>query len=225
MTCRPIGTGNRIVTPMRPGSLPRMILVGLTGGIGSGKTTVSAGLARRGAVVVDADAIVHELQRPGTPVLAAMVDRFGPEILGRDGTLDRAAVAARVFGDPEALEDLGEIVHPPVRDEIFRRVIEQSETDNVVVLDIPLLAESGWEGLIGTIVVDLDPDVAVQRLVRSRGFTEADARARIANQASREERLAKASIVIDNSGGIEDLEPQLDRCWDWIESHRAEATG
>jgi len=112
-----------------------MILVGLTGGIGSGKSTVSAALAERGAVVVDADAIVHELQSPGQPVLAAMVERFGEGILHADGSLDRKAVAALVFGDADALKDLGEIVHPPVRDEIFRRVVEQAATDNVVVLD------------------------------------------------------------------------------------------
>ncbi|HOT79234.1 MAG TPA: dephospho-CoA kinase [Microthrixaceae bacterium] len=197
-----------------------MILVGLTGGIGSGKSTVSAALAERGAVVVDADAIVHELQSPGQPVLAAMVERFGEGILHADGSLDRKAVAALVFGDADALKDLGEIVHPPVRDEIFRRVVEQAATDNVVVLDIPLLTESGWEGLIGTIVVDLDPEIAVARLVEHRDFDEADARARIAKQATREERLEKAALVVDNSGSLDDLAPQIDACWAWIEGHR-----
>jgi dephospho-CoA kinase len=197
-----------------------VILVGLTGGIGSGKSTVGSALAKRGAVVVDADAIVHELQAPGQPVLAAMVERFGPSILFEDGSLDRKAMAAVVFNDPDALKALGEIVHPKVREEIFRRVVEQSETDNVVVLDIPLLAESGWEGIVGTIVVDVDPDLAVERLVQFRGFDADDARARIANQASREERRAKASIVIDNSGSLEELAPQIDRAWEWIESHR-----
>ena len=197
-----------------------MILVGLTGGIGSGKSTVSAALAERGAVVVDADAIVHELQSPGQPVLAAMVERFGEGILHADGSLDRKAVAALVFGDADALKDLGEIVHPPVRDEIFRRVVEQDATDNVVVLDIPLLTESGWEGLIGTIVVDLDPEIAVARLVEHRNFDEADARARIAKQATREERLEKAAFVIDNSGSLDDLAPQIEACWAWIEGHR-----
>lgn len=197
-----------------------MILVGLTGGIGSGKSTVSAALAERGAVVVDADAIVHELQSPGQPVLAAMVERFGEGILNADGSLDRKAVAALVFGDADALKDLGEIVHPPVRDEIFRRVVEQDDTDNVVVLDIPLLTESGWEGLIGTIVVDLDPEIAVARLVEHRDFDEADARARIAKQATREERLEKAAFVVDNSGSLDDLAPQIDACWAWIEGHR-----
>lgn len=197
-----------------------MILVGLTGGIGSGKSTVSAALAARGAVVVDADAIVHELQSPGQPVLAAMVERFGDGILRDDATLDRAAVAAVVFTDADALKDLGEIVHPAVRHEIATRVLEQMELDNVVVLDIPLLAESGWEGIVGSIVVDLDPELAIARLVELRDFDEADARARIANQASRQDRLATAGFVIDNSGDPPDLEPQIDAAWKWIESHR-----
>lgn len=197
-----------------------MILVGLTGGIGSGKSTVSSSLADRGAVVVDADAIVHELQAPGQPVLSSMVERFGPLILRADGTLDRAAVADIVFNDPDALADLGKIVHPAVRDEIARRVLAEVDGERVVVLDIPLLAESGWEGIVGTIVVDVDPELAVARLVEHRGFSETDARARMANQASRQDRLAKAGFVIDNSGTLDDLAPQLDAAWEWIESHR-----
>lgn len=190
-----------------------MLLVGLTGGIGSGKTSVSARLASLGAVVVDADAIVHELQSPGQPVLAEMVEEFGAAILHPDGTLNRQAVADLVFTNKDRLARLGEIVHPRVRDELFRRVAEQAETDNVVVLDIPLLAESGWEGIVGTIVVDLHPEVAVQRLVAHRGFSEEDARARITNQASRDERLAKATWVIDNSGTPEDLDEAVEELW------------
>ncbi|MBM3663568.1 MAG: dephospho-CoA kinase [Actinobacteria bacterium] len=195
-----------------------MKLIGLTGGIGSGKSSVSAALARRGAVVVDADAIVHQLQQPGTEVFVEMVDRFGAGIVAPDGTLDRPAVAAIVFSDPEALSDLGAIVHPRVHAEIDRRVTEASGTDAVVVLDIPLLDRNGWPGLIGTIVVDLDPEVAVERLVAHRGFTEVDARARIANQADRAERLALADFVVNNEGTLEDLESEVDRAWDWIGS-------
>ncbi len=195
-----------------------MRLIGLTGGIGSGKSSVSAALARRGALVVDADAIVHELQRPGTVVFDEMVERFGPGIVAADGTLDRPAVAAIVFADPEALSDLGGIVHPRVHEEIERRVAEAAGTDQVVVLDIPLLDRNGWPGLEGTIVVDLDPEVAVERLVAHRGMPEADARARIANQADRQHRLALADFVIDNSGTLEDLEGEVDRAWTWIES-------
>lgn len=190
-----------------------MLLVGLTGGIGSGKSSVSLRLGALGAVIVDADAIVHELQSPGQPVLEEMVELLGPGILHPDGTLNRQAVADLVFTNKDRLKQLGEIVHPRVRDELFRRVAEQADTDNVVVLDIPLLAESGWEGIVGTIVVDLDPDVAVSRLVAHRGFDEADARARIANQASREERLASATWVVDNSGTPEDLDAAVEALW------------
>ncbi|UDY36758.1 dephospho-CoA kinase [Dermatobacter hominis] len=195
-----------------------MLLVGLTGGIGAGKSSVSASLARRGAVVVDADAIVKELQQPGTEVFAEMVERFGPGIVAEDGSLDRAAVADVVFTDPQALADLGAIVHPRVHTEIERRIAEQEGTGNVVVLDIPLLAEAGWPGLAGTIVVDLDPEVAIQRLVEHRGFTEADARNRIANQMEREHRLSKADFVVDNHGDPAALEAEVDRAWTWIQT-------
>ncbi len=195
-----------------------MLLIGLTGGIGAGKSSVSSALADRGAVVIDADAIVKELQSPGTDVFAEMVERFGVGIVADDGTLDRAAVADVVFTDPQALADLGAIVHPRVHAEIERRIAEQSETANVVVLDIPLLAEAGWPGLLGTIVVDLDPDVAVARLVTHRGFTEADARNRIANQMEREQRLSKADFVVDNHGDPQALQAEVDRAWDWIRS-------
>jgi dephospho-CoA kinase len=195
-----------------------VLLVGLTGGIGAGKSSVSAALARRGAVVVDADAIVKELQQPGTEVFAEMVERFGAGIVAEDGSLDRAAVAGVVFTDPQALADLGAIVHPRVHTEIERRIAEQEGTDHVVVLDIPLLAEAGWPGLIGTIVVDLDPEVAIERLVRHRGFTEEDARNRIANQAAREQRLSKADFVVDNHGDPAALELEVDRAWDWIQT-------
>lgn len=199
-----------------------MLLVGLTGGIGSGKTTVSAALGERGAVVIDADAIVKELQSPGQPVLEAMVERFGEGILFEDGTLNRQAVADIVFGDDDALADLGKIVHPRVSAEILRRVDEQESTDNIVVLDIPLLTESGWEGMIGTIVVDLDEDVAVERLVRYRGFAAEDARARISKQASRAERRAGAWIVIDNSGSMDELVAQVDDAWARVLERKAE---
>ncbi len=198
-----------------------VLVIGLTGGIGSGKSTVSAALAARGAVVVDADAITRELQEPGQPVLGAMVERFGPAILRADGALDRQAVADIVFGDPEALADLNAIVHPAVGEEIARRLAAESATDHVVVLDVPLLVESGRDDMAGTIVVDVDPEVAVARLVTQRGFREDDARARIARQAGREDRLAKADFVIDNGGDRAALAAQVDRCWEWIEGLRA----
>lgn len=195
-----------------------MRLIGLTGGIGAGKSTVSLRLRERGAVVVDADAITKELQQPGTEVFAAMVARFGDRILAADGTLDRQAVADIVFADPGELQALNAIVHPAVGVEIFRRIEEQTVTDNVVVLDIPLLVEGGRYAVGGVLVVDTPVDVAVQRLVEHRGMDEADARARIANQVSREERVAKADFVVDNGGAPADLDAQLDAAWAWIES-------
>lgn len=198
-----------------------MLVIGLTGGIGSGKSTVSALLAEKGAVVVDADAIVRELQQPGTPVFAAMVDRFGEGIVAADGSLDRAAVADLVFDDPAALADLNAIVHPAVGAEIAARMAALGETDEVVVLDVPLLVESSRPyPVAGLLVVDVDPEVAVERLVAQRGMREADVRARMARQASRDERLARADRVIDNSGTLDDLRAQVDDAWAWIEGLR-----
>lgn len=198
-----------------------MFVIGLTGGIGSGKSAVSARLAARGAVVVDADAITRQLQEPGQPVLAAMVERFGPEILQDDGTLDRQGVADIVFSDPAALADLGAIVHPAVGEEIARRLEHEASTDHVVVLDVPLLVESGRSDLAALVVVDVDPELAIRRLVEHRGFSEADARARMARQASREDRLARADLVVDNSGTLGDLDAAVERAWSWIQDRRA----
>jgi dephospho-CoA kinase len=190
-----------------------MILVGLTGGIGSGKSTVSSLLARHGAVVIDADAITRQLQEPGQPVLAAIVERFGSSVLDGDGRLDRPALAAIVFNDPDALKALNEIVHPAVGAETARRITVEQDTDHVVVLDVPLLVETGRRGLAAVIVVDVPTEVAIERLVAQRGMSEADARARISVQASREDRLAKADIVIDNSGERDALEARVDEVW------------
>jgi dephospho-CoA kinase len=195
-----------------------MILVGLTGGIGSGKSTVSALLAGKGAVVVDADAITRELQQPGQPVLAAIVSRFGTDVLGADGSLDRARLAGIVFTDPAALKELNDIVHPAVGAEIARRVEAERPTDHVVVLDIPLLVEGGRYRAAGLLVVDTPVDVAVARLVEYRGMDEADVRARIGRQATREQRLAVADRVIDNSGDPVSLAAQVDEAWAWMRS-------
>ena len=193
-----------------------MKLVGLTGGIGAGKSSVSARLAAKGAVIVDADAIVREVQAKGTPVFDAIVERFGPGVVGPDGERDRPALAAIVFPDPEALKELNALVWPAVGVEVQRRVDEQRGSDRVVVLDVPLLVESGRYVASGVIVVDTDHDVAVERLARDRGMAEEDARARMARQVSREERRAKADFVIDNSGTPEELDEAVDRAWAWI---------
>jgi dephospho-CoA kinase len=195
-----------------------MILVGLTGGIGSGKSTVSSLLAARGAVIIDADDITREVQRPRSPVVEAIASRFGEDVLDAERGLIRSKLAEIVFADPAALSDLNAIVHPAVGAEIERRVGELASSDNVVVLDIPLLTENPRRGLQGKIVVDVPPDVQVERLVSYRGFTNDDARARIGRQASREDRLRGADFVIDNSGTPEDLVHRVVTLWDWLKS-------
>ena len=198
--------------------------VGLTGGIGSGKSTVAAGLVARGAALIDTDAIVRELQTPGRPVFDAMIAHWGSAIVGADGALDRAAVADIVFSDSDELTVLNDIVHPTVAGETaaHRSAISCAQPGVLVILEIPLLVEpdSGlvracYRDLSGIVVVDIDPEIAVRRLVSSRGFAESDARARIATQAQREVRLAVADFVIDNNGSPTDLEHQIEACWQW----------
>lgn len=192
-----------------------MILVGLTGGIGSGKSTVSQMLADRGAIIIDGDAIARALQRSGTAVFAAMVERFG-DVVAADGELDRAKIASLVFSDAQALADLNKIVHPAIGVEMLRRISELRDTNAIAVLDFPLLAESPRKGLSGVIVVDVDPEIALERVVRDRGMKASDVQARIDKQASREARLAIADRVLDNSGSREDLVKQVDAVWEWM---------
>ena len=192
--------------------------LGLTGGIGSGKSTVAELLVSRGAVLVDADAIVRQVQEPGKPVFVAMVERWGDGIVDEDGTLDRQAVANIVFHDEEELKTLNDLVHPAVIEEMTRQREAQRETDNTVISDIPLLVESNHADLGGVIVVDVPVELQVERLMDYRGFDEDDARARIANQSSREDRLAVANFVVDNSGDLVALLVEADRCWEWIQT-------
>ncbi len=193
-----------------------MKLVGLTGGIGSGKSTVSSLLADLGAEIIDADAIARELQEPGRPVFARLVTCFGARIVGSDGRLDRAAIAAIVFRDPLQLKQLNRLVHPAIGIEIAKRIDVASRSDRIVVLDIPLLAENPRKGLAGVVVVDTPVDVAVERLVAHRGFSSDDARNRIGRQATREQRRAMADRVIDNSGDLAALQPQIADVWTWL---------
>lgn len=195
-----------------------MLLVALTGGIGSGKSTVSALLARRGAVIVDADAVTRLVQEPGSPVLDKLAARFGAGVITDAGMLDRAALAAIAFNDADALKDLNAIVHPAVRDEMNQQVLAERDTDHVVVMDIPLLTENPRDGLQARIVVDVPVELQVERLLTFRGFGEDDARARIARQSSREDRLKLATHVIDNAGTVEDLEPQVDALWAQVQA-------
>jgi len=171
-------------------------------------------LAERGAVVVDADRLARDAVAPGTPGLRAVLERFGPAVMAGDGSLDRRALAGVVFDDPDALAALNAIVHPPVRAAIAGRVAELEGTDSVVVLEIPLLVESGRSyGESRVVVVDCPEDVAVARLVEHRGLDPADARRRVEVQASRADRLAVADVVIDNAGTLEELRRQVDALW------------
>ena len=193
-----------------------MILIGLTGGIGCGKSEVSRLLADRGAIIVDADLIVRELQQPGGEIFNKIVEMFGTSVVAEDGSLNRGAVANEVFKDKEVLKKLNELIHPVVRRVMNERVKSYSDTSKIVVLDIPLLVENPREGLDGVVVVDLDPEIAVARIVDQRKMNIDDARARVANQSSREQRKAIANFLIDNSGDRKALDLQVDAAWSWI---------
>lgn len=203
-----------------------MVEVALTGGIGAGKSTVSAALAQRGAVLIDADEIGRYVQRPGGEVFAAMVQRWGDAVVAADGGLDRAAVAAIAFADKAELAALNAIVHPAIGAEMTaRRRAASVSGGEVVVLDVPLLVRPDGSlvpeiaaGVAGVVVVDADEETAIRRLVEQRAFSEADARARMAHQASRKDRLAAADFVIDNSGTRPQLEAQINACWTWLRS-------
>ncbi len=193
-----------------------MKLIGLGGGIGAGKSTVSAALSRRGAVIVDADLIARQVVEPGMPALTALVERFGSAILRDDGSLDRGALAALAFRDGESVAALNAITHPAIGVEINRQIAAQVGTDRVVILDAALLFDRSRDGLVGSIVVDVDPEAAIDRLVRFRNFDADDARRRVAAQMTREARVALADRVIDNSTTVEELEGQVDAVWEWI---------
>ena len=193
-----------------------MVIVGLTGGIGSGKSTVSAMLAARGAVVVDADLIARQVVEPGTPGLAAIRERFGDGVLDAGGALDRAALASVVFGDEAARKELEAITHPLIQQEMARQMLA-APPGAVVILDIPLLKERR-DHMQGVIVVDVPHEIAIERLVSQRAFDEDDARRRIASQISREARRELADLVIDNSGDLDQLTVEVDRAWAWLQT-------
>ncbi|HEV8625468.1 MAG TPA: dephospho-CoA kinase [Acidimicrobiia bacterium] len=188
-----------------------MLRVGLSGGIGSGKSTVARALARRGAIVIDADAIAREVVEPGEPGLAAVVDRFGPEVLDSEGRLDRPRLAALVFDDAGARADLNAIVHPRVAAETARR-IAAAPSDAVVVIDVPLLVEAARSGYDAVVIVEAPEAVRLERLV-GRGMAPDDARRRMSAQASDADRRKVADVILDNAGSEEDLERQIDALW------------
>ncbi|MDQ0990293.1 dephospho-CoA kinase [Streptomyces sp. V3I7] len=190
-----------------------MLKVGLTGGIGAGKSEVSRLFVERGAVLIDADRIAREVVAPGTPGLAAVVEAFGAGVLTEDGSLDRPALGAIVFADAERLAVLNAIVHPLVRARSLE--LENAAADDAVVVhDVPLLTENGLAPLYDVVVVvDASPETQLDRLVRLRGMTEEDARARMAAQATREKRREIADVVIDNDVPLDVLERRVDDVW------------
>lgn len=191
-----------------------MLLVGLTGGIGSGKSTVARLLERRGAVVFDADLLAREAVEPGTPGHAAVIERFGADVLAPGGELDREALASIVFADPSARRDLEEIVHPEVRRLFAEGSEAYRDTDRVVVFSAPLLVETGMHTAFEILVV-VSATVATQieRLMRQRGMSESSIRARIEAQAPLEDKAAVADFLVDNEGTLDELESQVDRLW------------
>jgi dephospho-CoA kinase len=193
-----------------------VLTVGLTGGIGSGKSAAAQRLAALGAVVVDSDAIAREVVAPGTDGLQAVVEAFGPDILSPDGSLDRGQLGALVFADPEARVQLNAIVHPRVRQQtaVQFAAAERANPAAIVVNDVPLLVEGDLQSLYEVVViVDVPVETQVERLRTARGMSESDALARIAAQASREQRLAAANHVIDNRGSFDDLDREVARVW------------
>jgi dephospho-CoA kinase len=199
-----------------------VLAVGLTGGIGAGKSMVAELLVDRGATLIDADRVAREVVAPGGPAYRPLVERFGPSILADDGTLDRPTLAAVAFADPKALADLNAITHPAIGLEMIERRNALAHTDDVVVLAIPLLTPAHREtvGLDAVVVVDCPTEVALERLVDLRGMNRADAEARVAAQISREDRLADADFVVDNSSTVEHLAEEADRLWGWLEERR-----
>ncbi|MGW2961868.1 dephospho-CoA kinase [Streptomyces sp. NPDC001220] len=190
-----------------------MLKVGLTGGIGAGKSEVSRLLVGHGAVLIDADRIAREVVEPGTPGLAAVVEAFGPDVLAADGTLDRPKLGSIVFADPEKLAILNSIVHPLVGSR-SRELENAAAADAVVINDVPLLTENGLAPFYDVVVVvDVDPKTQLDRLTRLRGMAEGDARARMATQATREKRLEIADIVIDNDVPLDVLQERVAQVW------------
>ncbi len=191
-----------------------MLLVGLTGGIGTGKSTVARMLEKRGAVVFDADVLARQAVAPGTPGFDEVVERFGPNVLAPGGGLDREALASIVFADPAARRDLEGIVHPEVRRMFAEGCEEYKDSDRVVVFSAPLLVETGMHTAFDLLIVVSAPVATqIERLMRDRGMPERDVQARIAAQLPLEAKAEVADVLVDNEGTLEDLEGQVDRVW------------
>jgi dephospho-CoA kinase len=201
-----------------------MLAVGLTGGIGSGKSAVADLLVERGAVLIDADQVARGVVAPGGPAYQPLIDRFGPGIVAPDGTIDRPALAAVAFVDDESRLALNAITHPAIGKAMIEARDALAETDEIVILAIPLLTPAHRETvrLHKVVVVDCPTDIALERLVSQRGFDRADAEARIRAQISREERVEEADYVLDNSGDRAALVAEVARLWDWLVAAAAE---
>jgi len=200
-----------------------MLAVGLTGGIGSGKSAVADLLVARGAVLIDADRVARDVVAPGGPAYQPLVDRFGPGIVAPDGTIDRKALATVAFADEATRQELNAITHPAIGIAMIAARDAHEGSDDIVVLAIPLLTAAHRETvkLDAVVVVDTPTDVALERLLAQRGFDRADAEARIRSQISREERCREADYVLDNSGDRAALEAEVDTLWDWLEESAA----
>jgi len=192
-----------------------VLTVGLTGNIGAGKSTVAELLVAHGAALVDADKVAREVVEPGAAAYQPLVDRFGPDILDDEGRIDRPALAAKVFGHPDELEALNAVIHPAIGVAMIEGKDAHAGTDRIVVMDIPLLKDFHREllALDAVVVVDVAPELALERLTTLRGMPEEDARARQASQPTRAERLEGADFVVDNSDGTDHLAAEVDRVW------------
>ena len=212
-----------------PDSIAGVYLIALTGGIASGKSTVAKRLAERGAVHIDADQLARRVVEPGTPTLQAVVDEFGPEVLREDGSLNRAALGARVFSDPEALQRLNGIMHPAIW-ALTRSLVRdatEADPDAIVVYDLPLLVEVDGDRGLGqdfdlVVVAHADEGARIRRMVQLRGMSESDAVARLRSQATDAERLAIADVVIDTGGSLEHTMQQADALYERVRAAASE---
>lgn len=205
--------------PLEVQAINNVIEIGLTGSIGSGKSTVSAQLRELGAAVIDADEIVRKLQQPGTEVYKQTVERFGQEVLKSNGQIDRSALAAIVFSDPNELQILNNITHPSVYEEISKQRDSLAETHQIIIHDVPLLIEKLEESgrqLDAIVVVDTHPETAIERLIQYRGYERCQAQKRLAAQIQREQRLARADYVINNNSTLKELRRNVEQVWSLI---------
>jgi len=202
-------------------------VIGLTGGIASGKSTVTSFFRERGIPVIDADILGHRTYDPGTETYQKVVETFGPEVVAPDGTIDRKVLGSKVFGKPDELKKLTDIVWPGIRRLASEQLAEfEAAGNDIVVLEAAVLLEAGWEDLVDEIwVVVVDPEIAVQRLAARNGLDPDAARARIASQLTNEERIARGGVIIENNGTLEELNARIQQAWDSLQERLRAAAG